>query len=185
MTKEDIIKYVLSQRDRIESRIFKLCRNVNVVPDIYQDLLLSLWKADAQKLAEVKKLDAYIRTIIDNLISDQYRNLTTRGTFTAGELAQLEQIQSLYMPPAPSPSEELETRERVQLFYQSMEALPERQRAVIKLYAEGLSLQAIGKRLGITVSTVKKHKLAAQYQMNEALNLHVMPREEGSDDVES
>ena len=82
------------------------------------------------------------------------------------ELAQIEPLDGMLDDPSPTPSDLIETQDRVSLLHAELERMPEKYRLVLSLrYLEHLSYEEIAAALDLPMGTVKTHIHRARRQL--------------------
>lgn len=129
---------------------YKYLKNKFVAEDTVQHVFLKLWEARSVLLIQVN-LRNYLYTMLKNYVLNEIRN-----NYSA--------LEKNYEMAQVSPGYEdellakLEEKDRMSLFYQAVEELPEQKKQVCLYKLKGnLSNQEIAERMKISVPTVKTH----------------------------
>lgn len=126
---------------------FRLLSDHEAAKDVAQDVFLRLEKRKRQETIEHERAWAY-RTA-RNLVIDRFRKLG-RLTSSAENVAELPGEATLFNPAVIA-----EKKEMIEMMQNKMNALPPRQREVLRLkFQEGLKYAEIAEVIGEPVSTV-------------------------------
>lgn len=171
--------FVLIEEDHqrlVYSLALRLTGNTAAAEDITQETFLSAWK-NLDRFRGESSLKTWLARIAVNKVRSYWRwkkmrswvSLSNRGK--NGEVAPLEE--RLPDDPRGRPEQaalaaELEERVRA-----AIAALPQRQREVAALRAQGLGLAEIGGILGVAEGTVKAHWFAARAKLEDALERYL------------
>lgn len=139
----------------------RLVQDPVIAEDLVQDILLYVWNCD-RRFVQVEELTNYF-----------YRAVYNRSMmWLRHEKCKSKHLNRL-MEESDSEAEEMfiETvrEELLRRLYLYIEELPSEQRKVIRMSVEGLSVQEISERLGISVNTVKTHKKRSFKQLREKM----------------
>ncbi|MEZ5709037.1 MAG: sigma-70 family RNA polymerase sigma factor [Blastomonas sp.] len=141
----------------------KRVSNPAEIEDLVQDLFCRLLSGD--NADHIANPEAYIFQAAANLLRDRGRRAATRSAFER-EFSQDGQnfVEEL------SPERVLMGRERLRVVQTALGDLPERTRTVFVLHRfELMKYQQIATRLGISVSSVEKHMMAAMRLLNKRM----------------
>ena len=137
----------------------RLITDEEAADDIVQDAFLHLWKV--RNKSNLHFIKGYLYTSVRNNCMNYLRHEKVKAYY-AGNLQQEQFIHTL------SFLEEEVGRELMK----SVNKLPEQRKTVLLLHIEGYSQEEIAQKLGISVNTVKTHKLRARkFLRNEFKNL--------------
>jgi RNA polymerase sigma-70 factor (ECF subfamily) len=126
------------------------------VEDLTQDVFVRLAGPSAQ--TDLKKPDAFVFTLARNLVRDRARRLHTRAASMSVNVADLEDLSC----ERPNPEQSLELSQRLQEVEQALAALKPNAREAFELHrVHGHSYAEIALHMGISVSMVEKHIMAA------------------------
>ena len=160
----------LSRRFRVPLQRFfekRLGRRQAEIDDLVQEVFLHL--AGGGNIESVERPEAYLFKTASNVLNDRWRRLTARAA----------EAHEPYDEAVHGSARETLCPERALLGAQAVEQLvaalyelPERTRVVWALYhLEDLTHTEIGRRLGITVSTIEKHIGRASAHLLKRLDL--------------
>jgi len=129
--------------------------NPHDVEDLTQEVFLRL--ASPPTKPDLRNADAFVFTVARNLVRDRARRLHTRAAATSVGLDDLE------LPCGrPPPDELLMQRERLDRASATLDSLKAKSRhAFLRLRVEGCSYADVAADLGVSVSMVEKHVMAA------------------------
>jgi RNA polymerase sigma-70 factor (ECF subfamily) len=129
--------------------------NAADVEDFTQEVFLRLVGASRQE--ELRAPEAFVFTLARNLVRDRARRLQTRGVTVAM------QSESDDLPCArPQPDQALETLDRLRQVVTALERLkPETSEAFYLNRIDGHSYTETAEQMGVSVSMVEKHIMAA------------------------
>ena len=134
------------------------------VPDLMQEVFLRLLRVKDHEA--IRNPQAYVYTIARHVLHQHALNETRRPEGSDV----LEAVAELEASPEADPSEELETRQRVERICQRLQAVSPRACATLLMYrCEGLTLQEIGARLGVSRQMAKRYLLRAMAYCDEHL----------------
>jgi RNA polymerase sigma-70 factor (ECF subfamily) len=126
------------------------------VEDLTQDVFVRLAGPSAQ--TELLKPDAFVFTLARNLVRDRARRLHTRAALMSSELGDVEELSC----ERPTPEQSLELTQRLLQVEQALAALkPSTREAFESHRVHGNSYAEIAEQMGISVSMVEKHIMAA------------------------
>src|SRR6185436_17634368 len=149
--------------DRLYSLARLILRDADLAEDAVQDALVRCWR-DLPTLREDAHFDSWIRRLLMNAITDEFRRAGRRRT--AISLLRLD-------PPTPDPAEDVATREQLARGFQRL-TLDHRKVLVLRLYL-GLSLEETATTLGIPAGTAKSRLHYAIEAMRVALEADARP----------
>ena len=133
---------------RYASRYLK--RN-HEIEDVVQEAFVKVLKADGDKT--IHSIDAYLFRTARNLALNSLRSCDYRLTEALGDI-----LADPDATPGGTLEDELETRQRFELFCESLLALPKRcQQAFVLRRVYGFSQAEIAERMQISEATVEKH----------------------------
>jgi len=126
------------------------------VEDLTQDVFVRLAGPSAQ--TELLKPDAFVFTLARNLVRDRARRLHTRAASMSVDVADLDDLSC----ERPNPEQSLEVSQRLAQVEQALSALKPSTREAFELHrVHGHSYAEIALRMGVSVSMVEKHIMAA------------------------
>jgi RNA polymerase sigma factor (sigma-70 family) len=134
------------------------------VPDLMQEVFLRLLRVKDHEA--IRNPQAYLYTIASHVLHQHALNQPNRpeGSDVLDIVTELEASTDA------DPSEELDIQQRVERICQSLEAVSPRACAALILYrCEGLTLQEIGDRLGVSRPMAKRYLLRAMAYCDEHL----------------
>jgi len=136
--------------EEFESLFRYLCRLTGdpaLAADTAQEAFVRLY----QRGERPRETRAWLATVANNLIRDEYRRATRRRN-----LREANPTMFVYAEPDPAPDEELVVRERKRRVRQALDRLPERYRQALLLRQEGYSYREIASALDYRASGVGK-----------------------------
>jgi RNA polymerase sigma-70 factor (ECF subfamily) len=135
------------------------------VPDLMQEVFLRLLRVKDHEA--IRNPQAYVYTIASHVLHQHALKEPRRpeGSDVFEAAAELEAAAE------PDPAEELEIRQRIERICQRLEAVSPRACAALLMYrCEGLTLQEIGDRLGVSRPMAKRYLLRAIAHCDEHLH---------------
>ncbi|MFK7818502.1 MAG: RNA polymerase sigma factor [Planctomycetaceae bacterium] len=153
-------KSLSQQLPHVYRLALRLCRDQTLAEDLTQETMLkAIRKID--QLESPERLRVWLLQILSNTWRDHVRKPGSRRTQTLDQ----EPVEQ-----TTAPSEISEQRDELQLALDAMNALPEKQRAVLHLFAvEELSLAEIGEILDMKPNTAKVNLFHARQAMRRKL----------------
>jgi len=148
--------------DRLYSIARLIVRDADLAEDAVQEALVRCWR-DLPTLRDDTRFDAWIRRLLMNAITDEFRRAGRRRTA----------VSLLRLEPAPDPADDVATREQLARGFQRL-TLDHRKALVLRLYV-GLSPEEIATTLGIPVGTAKSRLHYAIGAMRVALEADARP----------
>jgi len=151
---------LLSRHGRsIRSRLAAIVRDGDWADDLAQEVFLRLWTRSKQWTGQ-GSVAGWLMRIATNLALNHLRSRRRRRDLPAAPPADENgppgEGDWMEDESAPDPAELLERAEQLEMFRQSMEALPEAKRAVIRMiHEEDMDIAEVAERLGIPKGTVK------------------------------
>jgi RNA polymerase sigma factor (sigma-70 family) len=135
------------------------------VPDLVQEIFLRLLRIKDHEA--VRNPQAYLYTVAKHVLHQHALQRTKRPE--AGDA--LEMVNELEIGTAADPADELDTRQRIERVCRGLEAVSPRACATLLMYrCEGLTLEEIGQRLGVSRPMAKKYLLRAMRYCDEHLD---------------
>jgi RNA polymerase sigma-70 factor (ECF subfamily) len=132
--------------------------------DLLQEAFLRLMRLFVGRAPPVRP-EAYLQTIVGNLLRDRSRRRLLRGEIPL-ELPEGQQV----VDPAPGPAAYLEAREMLRAYEASLLTLKPKTREVFLLHRiQGLTYGEIAVEVGLTVSGVEKQMMKAIAQIDRAM----------------
>ena len=126
------------------------------VEDLTQDVFVRLAGPAAQ--TDLLKPDAFVFTLARNLVRDRARRLHTRAMAISVDMGDIDELRC----ERPTPEQVLDVSQRLQHVEQTLAALKPNTRQAFELHRiHGNSYAEIALRMGISVSMVEKHIMAA------------------------
>ncbi len=126
------------------------------VEDLTQDVFVRLAGPGAQK--DLLKPDAFVFTLARNLVRDRARRLHTRAMAISVDVGDIDELRC----ERPTPEQELDVSQRLQRVEQTLAGLkPHTREAFEQHRVDGDSYAEIALRMGISISMVEKHIMAA------------------------
>lgn len=122
------------------------------LPDMVQEVYLRLLRVESPE--SIENPEAYVLTIAKHVLYEhRTRRVPTAG---AADIGQFEH--QLATEPADDPEVRAVSAERLAILRQALSGLSPKARAVLVLHrVEGLTLEEIGRRLGVSRSMAKKY----------------------------
>ena len=128
----------------------RLVHDPVIAEDLVQDILLYVWNSE-RKFIRLEELTNYLYRATYNRSMMWLRHEKCKSR----HLARLSEESN---PELDEMFVETVREELLRQMYLYIDALPEQQRKVIRMSVEGLSVNEIAEKLGISVDTVKTHK---------------------------
>jgi RNA polymerase sigma-70 factor (ECF subfamily) len=148
--------------DRLYTIARLIVRDADLAEDAVQEALVRCWR-DLPKLRDDTRFDTWIRRLLMNAISDEFRRAGRRRTA----------ISLLRPESAPDPADDIATREQLARGFERL-TIDHRKALVLRLYL-GLSLEDVATTLGIPVGTAKSRLHYAIEAMRVALEADARP----------
>lgn len=122
------------------------------VPDMVQEVYLRLLRVESPE--SIENPEAYVLTIAKHVLYEhRTRHAPTTGAMDIGQFED-----RLATEPADEPEERALSAERLALLRQALAGLSPKAQAVLVLHrVEGLTLEEIGRRIGVSRSMAKKY----------------------------
>ncbi|WP_111596953.1 RNA polymerase sigma-70 factor [Chitinophaga skermanii] len=137
----------------------QLLANTGEAEDIVKDAFVKLWHKKAD-FDHPKSIKSFLYTTTRNACLNYLRHLKVHDHFQA-EMQYLDENKRDELV-----LQQMIRTELMASIYKAIEALPEKRQQVFKMvYMEGLKLDEIAEKLGISVFTVKEHKAKALAQL--------------------
>ncbi len=122
------------------------------VEDVIQDALVRLCRTEREQ--SIRNPAAFLKTAVKRIRIDRWRSAERDRRLFVAESAEALQI----VDPAPQPSDEAETDQRLERLGWKLDVLSPRTREVFTLHRlEGRTYPEIAAALGMSVSAVEKH----------------------------
>lgn len=148
MRPEEFERVVMEHKDKVFGYASLMLRNPAEAQDAAQEAMIRLWKHRAD--VEGEGAHRWLRRTTHNLCIDRIRRRKSRPE------SQIEEGPDRDADGRPSPQRLAESGEAGRLLAEALEALPERDRAVILLReVEGLAYGEIAEILGVPLGTLK------------------------------
>ena len=153
-TKQQFVRAVASAHG-VRLRRFlssRLREGLADVPDMMQEVYLRLLRVESPE--SIENPEAYVLTIAKHVL---YEHRTRRAPTTgAVDIGQFED--RLATEPTDEPEERVLSAERLAILREALAGLSPKARAVLVLHRiEGLTLEEIGRRIGVSRSMAKKY----------------------------
>ena len=127
-------------------------RNAADVPDLAQEVFLRLMRVEQHDA--IRSPEAYLFTVASHVVHQH--NLRERNAPQAIDITEL--LGELQLTSGDDPSAAVETHERLQNLQRALDELPPKYRTTLLLHKfSGLSIEEIGKQLGVARPTAKKY----------------------------
>lgn len=153
---------ILPLKDKLFRLALRITLNREEAEDIVQDTLLRVWEK-RESWSQIESIEAYCTTICRNLALD--RNSAARNS----NLRLNEQMDT--PPLSPTPFEELNQREQLEMTQRLMDDLPELWRSIMLLRnVEGKRYDEIATILSISESQVKVYLHRARTRLREQID---------------
>lgn len=156
----------------VRARLAAIVRDNAAAEDLAQEVFLRVWTR-AEQWTERGKVAGWLVRIGTNLALNHLRTVRRRRVkpLPPGPVGSEESRAEPVWPAdesAPGPGELLDWSESLEWLRQSLEALPESKRAVVKLiYEDDMDIQAAAEELGVPVGTVKSRLHHARKRLAE------------------
>jgi RNA polymerase sigma factor (sigma-70 family) len=162
-TQPSIEELMARQGGRLRRFLRGRVRNSADIPDLIQEIFLRLLRVPRRET--IRLPEAYLFTIARHTV--QQHELTKAGE----RLVELDSASCEFLAgPDPDPVLEVAADECLAVLEHALDEMPPKLRATFLLHRrDGLSLEAIGVRLGISLPMVKKHLMNALAQLRERL----------------
>lgn len=155
---------VATHGDQLQRFLVARVRNVADVPDMVQEVYLRMLRVP--NVESIRSPEAYLFTVAQHVI---YQHTLSQST--TPPLVELTQI--LKTPPAPSaadPALEADALQCLEELQRALDELSPKIRATFLLHRrDGLSIEEIGTRLGISRGMVKKYLMKALMHFRQRL----------------
>jgi RNA polymerase sigma-70 factor (ECF subfamily) len=169
MTRPDFNELVKQLSRKLYGYAFRILNNQEEAEDAVQEVFIKLWKM-GEKLEEYKSIDALATTMIKNYCIDQIR----RRKRSFQEEYKNEEYKNFS---APSPQEQMETRESDDIIHNIIEHLPQKYMSIIKLREiEGLSYEEIEAQTGQEINTLRVNLSRARKLIRDEYNKYQYER---------
>jgi RNA polymerase sigma-70 factor (ECF subfamily) len=155
--------------DRYDRPCFQFIRRMLAAADAAEDLHQETWLAVARSAAgfdpRKASFQAWLFTIARHKVWDHFRRQKVVPLASGQEDAAM-----LVPDPAPTPLEQVQSRELAERLVSAVEALPLEQRGAFVMFAHaGLSLEEIAEATGVAVETAKSRLRYARARLRHAL----------------
>jgi RNA polymerase sigma factor (sigma-70 family) len=160
-----MIEELVAQQDgRLRRFLRGRVRNSADIPDLVQEIFLRLLRVPSRET--IRLPEAYLFTIARHTV--QEHKLTTAR---AEKCVELDSTLCEFLPgPEPDPALEVAADECLAVLERALDEMPPKPRATFLLHRrDGLSLEEIAVRLGISLPMVKKYLMNALAQLRERL----------------
>lgn len=158
----------ISFRKLFKDNFAKLCvfaskfiTDKTVCEDIVQDTFLKIWESENETYASVLSLTAFMYKTVRNKSLNHIKHLKIRDKYSSDTIKELESEQYFL--------KNVINEETNYLLYKAIQTLTPQCREVINMHLKGLKNKEIAEDLGLTVATVKTHKMAAYKQLRNDL----------------
>lgn len=130
----------------------RLRKSTADVPDIFQEIFLRLLRIRDHE--SIRNPQAYLYTIASHVLHQH----ALKGATAPVSMDPLELVSKLDVGAAPDPAEEAELQQRMADLARVLEARSPRAFAVLVMYrCEGMTLEEIGRRLGVSTAMARKY----------------------------
>jgi RNA polymerase sigma-70 factor, ECF subfamily len=155
---EDVNTLCATYRSRIYRYALLSLRDPDLAENVTQDCFLKAFRARAEFRGDCS-IATWLTRIATNLIRDATRSRKFQFWKAANSTAvEVGAIADRLRSPGLSPETSLVVREELLQVWESVEALPGKQRSVFLLrFVEGMELPEIATAMGLHVGTVKSH----------------------------
>lgn len=137
---------------------FKFVKDEELAKDIVQEVFVKIWNSgiefESEKSMKVYFYLATKNTCFDHLKKEKRKNLTN-------DLSEADRIED------DAVVNEIIREETYRMLEEAIEQLPEKERIVVRLNLKALTNQEIAEEMGVSVNTVKTHKLLAFRKLRE------------------
>lgn len=130
--------------------------------DIVQETFVQVWELKGQPFESEVALMAYMYRLIRNKILNDLKHLKIQEKYSERMMREMESESFLV--------KSVWDEEARYLLYKAIETLTPQCREVIKFHLAGKKNQEIAERMGISVVTVKSHKMIAYKQLRGTLS---------------
>lgn len=148
MTRTEFNHLIQQLSRKLYGFAFRILRNQEESEDVVQEIFIRLWKM-GEKLDQYKSIDALAITMTKNYCIDLIRRLkhNNYGDYNINDFQNLS---------SPSPQEQMENRESVEILDAIIAGLPETYKIVIKLRdVEGASYEEIAEKTNQNINTLR------------------------------
>lgn len=153
-------------KDRVFYTAQSMLQSQSLAQDALQEAFIRLW-VNREKLQKIASLEAWLLTIVRNLIYDKLREKAAK------ELVLEPYLEDVMAPYADQAFSETEFKELVTLVEKARQRLSPQQQRVFELSRlQGLKHKEIAAEMGISVETVKKYIMDALKSVQDFLRQH-------------
>lgn len=157
--------------DRYDRACFRFIRRLlgaahgDAAEDLHQETWIAISKSAATFDTGKSSFPAWLFTIARRKVWDHFRRQKVAVLASAQD-----DVVMMIPDPAPTPLEQVQSRERAQEIVTAVEALPLEQRAAFVMFAHaGLSLEEIAQVTGVAVETAKSRLRYARAKLRQSL----------------
>jgi RNA polymerase sigma-70 factor (ECF subfamily) len=154
-----------SHRNQIYNVALMYLKSPLLAEEVVQDVFLKLW-FQRKDLSTIQSLEAWLYTVGKNCILNYLKKISHEWTAR-------QQWQEQQLPAENTADFKLRTAETTELFQKAIHQLSDQQRTIYRLAREeGMSYEAIGRKLSISPLTVKTHMARALASIRAYLGAH-------------
>lgn len=152
----------------LKNKLFRVALGITLdrteSEDIVQETLLRVWSKRGE-WQNMESVEAYSLTVARNLAIDSVRRSEAQNVSLTDEV-----VETAGASDSSNPFDRLAGRERLRIVSRLIEALPEKQKNVLRLRdIEEMSYQEIASKLGITEEQVKVNLFRARQKIRQGL----------------
>lgn len=137
---------------RLRRFLTRRARNISDVPDLAQEVFLRLMRVEQHDA--IRSPEAYLFTVASHVVHQH--NLREKNGPQAIDITEL--LAELQLISSDDPSAAVETHERLKNLQHALDELPPKYSTTLLLHKfAGLSIEEIGKQLGVARPTAKKY----------------------------
>ncbi|MDQ2177185.1 RNA polymerase sigma-70 factor [Marinifilum sp. D714] len=137
--------------------------DINLSEDLVQEVFVSLWEKQDEYQNEIT-LKVYLYRAVRNKCLNNIKHEQVKNKYIAESLPKLE-TEEFFL-------DQVLSEEVSRLLYKFIGELPKQRQQIIRYSLLGLKNQEIADIMGLTINTVKSHKLNAYRELREKLGKH-------------
>lgn len=148
---------ILPLKDKLFRLALRITLDSGEAEDIVQDTLIKVWDK-RNEWPQIESIELYCMAIARNLAIDRSQKAEAQNMELTPETQD--------MPDALTPEKQFEQNEQLRLIHQVINALPEKQRAIVQLRdIEGKSYKEIAEVIGVSEEQVKVNLFRARQRI--------------------
>jgi RNA polymerase sigma factor (sigma-70 family) len=159
-----VSEVAITQGRRLRRYLAARLRNAADVPDLVQEVFLRLMRV--RRHESIRNPEAYVMTVAGHVLHQH----TLRGATAPESLSAVDMLVDLQMATETDPVAQIDAQRRLQNLDLALEQLAPNVHAAFVLHRrDGMTLEEIAQRLGVSRSMVKKYLAKAVLQCHEHL----------------